>query len=289
MQVEHGVQERNQERMSFFFDEYDLENAVAQEVGELVNLLVLEQVLAVDSHGLEHGQMLCTVHINIPGTGISYGLFNGCGLQTTKGGEVHKEWIVFSQSTINSWPQRALAICKPVERLIFYVRVLWQTVLYVDSQGAGSPQGNCRDFKRVKACEGRRPQADSGTSRPNRVKSSVAVLSLLNAMTETQTETPKASIEYAVSGIDCYSINISNAVVKSKRFGCELFILQLGVDKGVRCPMKKALRCRRTFEKKVILDGLVLYATNGVYRPAIAMNAIYPIATGITQLNSCTK
>ena len=108
-------------------------------------------------------------------------------------------------------------------------------------------------------------------------------------MTETQTETPKASIEYVVSGIDCYSINISNAVVKSKRFGCELFILQLGVDKGVRCPMKKALRCRRTFEKKVILDGLVLYATNGVYRPAIAMNAIYPIATGITQLNSCTK
>ena len=185
--------------------------------------------------------------------------------------------------------QRALAICKPVERLIFYVRVLWQTVLYVDSQGAGSPQGNCRDFKRVKACEGRRPQADSGTSRPNRVKSSVAVLSLLDAMTETQTETPKASIEYAVSGIDCYSINISNAVVKSKRFGCELFILQLGVDKGVRCPMKKALRCRRTFEKKVILDGLVLYATNGVYRPAIAMNSIYPIATGITQLNSCTK
>lgn len=77
--------------------------------------------------------------------------------------------------------------------------------------------------------------------------------------------------------------------MKSKRFGCELFILQLGVDKGVRCPMKKALRCRRTFEKKVILDGLVLYATNGVYRPAIAMNAIYPIATGITQLNSCTK
>ena len=39
-------------------------------------------------------------------------------------------------------------------------------VLYVDSQGAGSPQGNCRDSKRVKACEGQRPQADSSTSRP---------------------------------------------------------------------------------------------------------------------------
>ena len=155
MQVEHGVQERNQERMSFFFGEYDLENAVAQEVGELVNLLVLEQVLAVDSHGLEHGQMLCTVHINIPGTGISYGLFNGCSLQTTKSGEVHKEWIVFSQSTINSLPQRALAICKPVERLIFYVRVLWQTVLYVDHNGACLPTGAlpaelpvCQDGKR---------------------------------------------------------------------------------------------------------------------------------------------
>ena len=110
-------------------------------------------------------------------------------------------------------------------------------MLYVDSHGAGSPQGNCLDLRRVKFAKG------------DDFKQIVQL---------------PARIEYAVSGIDCYSINISNAVVKSKRFGCELFILQLGVDKGVRCPMKKALRCRRTFEKKVILDGLVLYATNGV-------------------------
>lgn len=196
MQVEHGVQERNQERMSFFFGEYDLENAVAQEVGELVNLLVLEQVLAVDSHGLEHGQMLCTVHINIPGTGISYGLFNGCGLQTTKGGEVHKEWIVFSQSTINSRPQRALAICKPVERLIFYVRVLWQTVLYVDHNGACLPTGAlpaelpvCQDGKRG-CCVKQIVELPA----LNSTESWVAVSSLLETMTETMVRTPTASI-----------------------------------------------------------------------------------------------
>ena len=61
---------------------------------------------------------------------------------------------MFSQSTINSLPQRALAICKPVERLIFYVRVLWQTVLYVDSHRAGSLQGNCRDLRIVKSTKG---------------------------------------------------------------------------------------------------------------------------------------
>ena len=62
---------------------------------------------------------------------------------------------MFSQSTINSLPQRALAICKPVERLIFYVRVLWQTVLYVDHNGACLPTGAlpaelpvCQDGKR---------------------------------------------------------------------------------------------------------------------------------------------
>ena len=34
------------------------------------------------------------------------------------------------------------------------------------AKGPFSPQGNCHDSKRVKACEGRRPQADSSTSRP---------------------------------------------------------------------------------------------------------------------------
>ena len=83
---------------------------------------------------------------------------------------------MFSQSTINSLPQRALAICKPVERLIFYVRVLWQTVLYVDSHGAGSPQGNCLDLRRVKFAKG------------DDFKQIVQL---------------PARIEYAVSGINC--------------------------------------------------------------------------------------
>ena len=34
------------------------------------------------------------------------------------------------------------------------------------AKGPFSPQGNCHDSKRVKASEGRRPQADSSTSRP---------------------------------------------------------------------------------------------------------------------------
>ena len=52
------------------------------------------------------------------------------------------------------------------DRLFVPLAICIVEVLYVDSQGAGSPQGNCRDSKRVKACEGQRPQADSSTSRP---------------------------------------------------------------------------------------------------------------------------
>ena len=78
--------------------------------------------------------------------------------------------------------QRALAICKPVERLIFYVRVLWQTVLYVDHNGACLPTG---------ALPAELPVCQDG-------KRGCCVKQIVKL---------PARIEYAVSGIDCYSMN----------------------------------------------------------------------------------
>ena len=99
---------------------------------------------------------------------------------------------MFSQSTINSRPQRALAICKPVERLIFYVRVLWQTVLYVDHNGACLPTGQGRLI--VKIAKGDDLKQIVELPALNSTESWVAVSSLYETMTETMVRTPTASI-----------------------------------------------------------------------------------------------
>ena len=65
LQVEHGVHQRNEQRVVLFFGKDDLEYAVAQDVGVLVELLVLGEVVLVDFHGLEHGCVLTTVHFEL--------------------------------------------------------------------------------------------------------------------------------------------------------------------------------------------------------------------------------
>ena len=65
MQVEHRVHKRNEERVVLFFGEDDLENAVAEDVGVVVDFLVLEKFLLVHFHCPEQGIMLCTIHLNL--------------------------------------------------------------------------------------------------------------------------------------------------------------------------------------------------------------------------------
>ena len=49
--------------MPLFLGEDNLENAVAENVGVLVKLLVLEEVALVDFHRLEQGVVLRAVHV----------------------------------------------------------------------------------------------------------------------------------------------------------------------------------------------------------------------------------
>ena len=65
VEVEHRVDERNEERMVLFFGKDNLKNAVAEDVGVVVNFLVLEKVLLIDFHCPEQGIMLCTIHLNL--------------------------------------------------------------------------------------------------------------------------------------------------------------------------------------------------------------------------------
>ena len=75
-------------------------------------------------------------------------------------------------------------------------------MLYVERNGAVPPQWFCpRIAQRETLAKGGLRQAESLTTRPNRVKSRVAVFSLLKAMTETQTQTPEASIELLSAGL----------------------------------------------------------------------------------------
>ena len=48
--------------MVLFVGEDDLEDSIAEDVGILVELLVLDKVVLVDFQGLEHSPVLVTVH-----------------------------------------------------------------------------------------------------------------------------------------------------------------------------------------------------------------------------------
>ena len=80
LQVKHRVHERDEERMGLFFRKDHFENAVAQDVGVLVEFTVLEKVVFVDGYGLEQGTVLGTVH-----TYLRLEMFVGCSLQTETG------------------------------------------------------------------------------------------------------------------------------------------------------------------------------------------------------------
>lgn len=49
--------------MILFFGEDNLEDAVAEDVGVVINFLVLEKVLLVHFHCPEQGIMLCAIHL----------------------------------------------------------------------------------------------------------------------------------------------------------------------------------------------------------------------------------